>query len=160
MAPQSPADWYEQVADGIAEGGVPRDQLFIVSKLWNTFHRPENCEKDLDITLKSLNTDYLDVWLMHWPVPFVAGAEMQPMKADGSGRAIDTDAPSIVETWKAMIQIWKTTKKAKAIGVSNCSVELLEKMINATGVVPAMNQIEAHPSLQQPELYKYCESLC
>ena len=69
---------------------------------------------------------------------------------------IDTDAPSIVETWKAMIEVQKTGK-AKSIGVSNFTVEHLEKIIKATGVVPAMNQIEAHPALQQTELEKYCE---
>lgn len=93
---------------------------------------------------------------MHWPVAFKPGKELMPDGEDGN-RAIDV-SPSIVDTWKEMIRIYKETKKVKAIGVSNFTVDNLEKVIQATGEVPAMNQIECHPSLIQPELFKYCES--
>lgn len=147
----------KQVAQGIKAGGVPREELTIVSKLWNTNHRPERCEGDLDRTLKQLQLDYLDVWLIHWPAAFAPGDVLQPLDKDGN-RAMDYDAPSLVETWKEVVRIYKETKKVKAVGVSNCSVEVLEMLINATGEVPAINQIEAHPQLQQPELFKYCTS--
>lgn len=71
-------------------------------------------------------------------------------------KAIDKDAPGIVATWKELVRIYKETKKVRAIGVSNFTKENLEKIIAATGVVPAMNQIECHPSLIQPELFAYC----
>ena len=79
------------------------------------------------------------------------------MPTKGDERIIDWEAPSVADTWKEMVRISKETKKVKAIGVSNFNVELLHKIIDATGVTPAMNQIEAHPSLIQPELFAFCE---
>lgn len=69
---------------------------------------------------------------------------------------LDVEGPGIAGTWEELVRIYKETKKVRAIGVSNFTVEQLELIIQATGVVPAMNQIEAHPSLIQPELFKYC----
>lgn len=126
----------------------------LIGKLWNNSHRPENVEADLDTTLSQLRTDYLDAWLIHWPVAFRPGKDLMPTENDE--RVIDHDAPSVSETWKEMVRINKETNKVKAIGVSNFNVELLQKIIDATGVVPAMNQIEAHPSLIQPELFAFC----
>ena len=144
-----------QVADGIADAKIPREELTIVSKLWNNSHRPENVEADLDLTLSQLRTSYLDVYLIHWPVAFKAGKELAPNGPDGN-KALDLDV-SITDTWKELVRIYKETNKVKAIGVSNFTIEHLEAIINATGVVPAVNQIEAHPSLIQPELFKYAK---
>lgn len=145
----------EEVGQALKTTSVPRKEIFITSKLWNNSHRPELVEKDLDLTLKQLGTDYLDLYLIHWPVPFAPGKDLSPTGEDGTC-VIDTDGPSIVDTWKAMIAVQKTGK-AKSIGVSNFTVEHLDKIIKATGVVPVMNQVEAHPALQQPELEKYCK---
>ncbi|OCF55903.1 oxidoreductase [Kwoniella mangroviensis CBS 10435] len=150
----------DEVATGIKASGVPREELVLVSKLWNNSHRPEDVEADLDFTLKQLGTSYLDVYLIHWPVAFKPGKDLFPKD---SNDVVELDAPaekggpSIVDTWKALIKINKETNKTKAIGVSNFTVDQLEKVISATGVVPAMNQIECHPSLIQPELFKYCK---
>ena len=138
---------------------MPREEITLVSKLWNTSHRPELCEKDLDLSLKQLQMSYLDVWLIHWPVSFVPGDNLQPVTEDGKCKAVDKDAPGIAQTWKEVVRIWKETDKVKAVGVSNFNIPQLEKIIQATGVVPAMNQIECHPSLAQPELFKYCASV-
>ncbi|KAL1742509.1 NADP-dependent oxidoreductase domain-containing protein [Schizophyllum fasciatum] len=146
----------EEVGQALKTTSVPRKDIFITSKLWNNSHRPELVEKDLDLTLKQLGTDYLDLYLIHWPVPFKPGKELSPANEDGTEALLDLDGPSIVDTWKAMIAVQKTGK-AKSIGVSNFTVDHLEKIISATGVVPVMNQVEAHPALQQPELEKYCE---
>ncbi|KAI9639292.1 aldehyde reductase I [Dioszegia hungarica] len=147
----------EEVRVGITQSGVKREEITLVSKLWNNSHRPENVEADLDLTLRQLGTDHLDVYLIHWPVPFVAGANLMPNEKDGKARAIDWEAPGVAQTWKEMVRISKETKKVRAIGVSNFNIELLEKIIKETGVVPVMNQIEAHPSLIQPELFAYCK---
>ena len=149
----------DQVADGIELGGVAREDLFLVSKLWNNSHRPENVEKDLDLTLSQLRTSYLDMWLIHWPVPFEPGKALSPKDADGKRVVIDRDAPGIAATWREVARLYKESGKVRGIGVSNFSVKHLEAIIEATGIVPAMNQIECHPSLIQPELFEYCEPL-
>ncbi|WVQ98969.1 hypothetical protein IAU59_006101 [Kwoniella sp. CBS 9459] len=146
-----------QVAQGIKASGVAREDLFLVSKLWCNSASPANVEADLDTTLSQLGTDYLDVYLIHWPVTFKAGKDLFPKSSDGKTVLLDDDAPGIVGTWKELVRISKETKKVKAVGVSNFTVEQLEKVIQATGVVPAMNQIECHPSLIQPELFQYCK---
>jgi len=142
----------------MSKSGVPREEIFLVSKLWNNSHRPELCEADLDTTLTQLQTSYLDAWLIHWPVAFKPGKELEPLEADSKRRALDNDAPGIATTWKEVVRIWKETSQVKAVGVSNFNVEQLETIINATGVVPVINQIECHPSLIQPELFEYCKS--
>lgn len=146
------------MAQGIKDSGVSRGEITLVSKLWNNSHRPENVEADLDLTLSQLETDYLDVYLIHWPVAFAPGKNLNPV--NGDDKAIDWDAPGVAATWKELVRISKETKKVKAVGVSNFNVELLDKIIKETGVVPAINQIEAHPSLIQPELFAYCECIC
>ncbi|WVR05336.1 hypothetical protein IAU60_002350 [Kwoniella sp. DSM 27419] len=146
-----------EVAQGIKDSGAKREDLFLVSKLWNNSGRPENVEADLDLTLSQLGTDYLDVYLIHWPATFKKeGSNLFPKREDGKS-AIDEDAPGIVGTWKEMVRISKETNKVRAVGVSNFTVEHLQKIIDATGVAPAMNQIECHPSLIQPELFKFCK---
>ena len=148
------------MALGIKAANIPREDLFIVSKLWNNSHRIDLVEKDLDATLQQLDTPYLDAWLIHWPVAMMPGGALLPLEPDSDplARWIDRDAPPLVETWKEVVRIYKETDKVRAIGVSNFNKEQLEEMILATGVVPAFNQIEAHPGLVQPELFAYCES--
>ncbi|GES60270.1 aldehyde reductase 1 [Aspergillus terreus] len=151
-----------EVAEGIKRAykdipGLKREDLFITSKLWNSQHHPDVVEKALDECLAELELDYLDLYLVHWPVAFKTGKELFPLKAgsnvEGGDCDID-DSISIVDTWKAMTKLPKT--KARTIGVSNHTIEHLEALINATGVTPAVNQIERHPVLQSPELVDYC----
>ncbi|GJJ08507.1 hypothetical protein Clacol_002725 [Clathrus columnatus] len=111
---------------------VNREDLFITSKLWNSSHQPHLVEEELDITLSDLGLDYLDLYF-----------------------ELDLKT-TLVDTWKAMIALPKN--KVRAIGVSNFSVEHIEAIIKATGVVPVVNQVELHPRLAQDELIKYCAS--
>ncbi|KAF8627656.1 hypothetical protein AX15_004348 [Amanita polypyramis BW_CC] len=137
---------------------VKREDLFITSKLWNTAHKAEHVEPALDDTLAELGLEYLDLYLIHWPVAFVPGehlSDLFPKNEDGSSAAIDADV-SLVETWKAMLALPKS--KVRAVGVSNFTVEHLEAIISATGVAPVVNQIEAHPLLLQDDLRAYCQS--
>ncbi|KZT72355.1 Aldo/keto reductase [Daedalea quercina L-15889] len=134
---------------------VKREELFITSKLWNTSHKKELVEKELDETLSQLGTDYLDLYLIHWPVVFAdsptPGQNFFPADKSKDGFvALDTET-SLVETWQALIDL-KKTGKVKAIGVSNFTIEQIKGIAEATGVWPAANQIEAHPLLQQDEL--------
>jgi L-glyceraldehyde reductase len=134
---------------------IRREELFITSKLWNNAHHPSEVEKQLDITLSQLGTPYLDLYLIHWPVAFVSGRGIIPKRADKPDEAeVDVDT-SLVETWNAMIALRKTGK-VKAIGVSNFTIQHLEAIIKATGEVPSVNQIEAHPLLPQDDMVEYC----
>lgn len=129
------------------------------SKLWNTQHNPAIVEAALDKALKELNLTYLDQFLIHWPVAFTQvgnGDQYFPLvegKNQPDGDVEIDDSISIVETWKAMLKLPK--EKVRTVGVSNFSVEHLEAIINATGAVPATNQIERHPLIQNPELIEY-----
>ncbi|CDS00250.1 related to GCY1-galactose-induced protein of aldo/keto reductase family [Sporisorium scitamineum] len=132
---------------------VKREELFITSKLWNNAHKPENVEAAYNDTLKELGLDYLDLYLIHWPVAFKEGNDLVPKTEDGKQTVLDRET-SIVDTWKALINLQKAGK-VKSIGVSNFTIEHLNAIIDATGVVPAVNQIEAHPLLPQDELVEY-----
>ncbi|KAJ1034769.1 hypothetical protein NDA13_001023 [Ustilago tritici] len=134
---------------------VKREELFITSKLWNNAHRPENVQAAYEETLNELGLDHLDLYLIHWPVAFVPGKDLVPKTEDGKQTLIDRDV-SIVDTWKALIELQKAGK-VKSIGVSNFTIEHLDAIINATGVVPAVNQIEAHPLLPQDDLVAYAK---
>ncbi|EME49956.1 hypothetical protein DOTSEDRAFT_20353 [Dothistroma septosporum NZE10] len=133
------------VGEGIKKSGVPRDQIFLVTKLWNNAHKSESVEKQLDASLKALGTDYVDLYLMHWPSPFQDGDELFPKDKDG--KVIPGDA-DYVEAYKAM-EACQKKGKTKAIGVSNFSKAELERLIKETSIVPAAHQIECHPWLQQ-----------
>jgi len=132
------------VAAGIKKAGVPREELFLVTKLWNNSHDPKSVEKALDASLKDLDTDYVDLYLMHWPSPFKDGDDLFPKEGD---KTLPGDA-DYVDTYKAMEECVKKGK-AKAIGVSNFSKAEMERLLKETSTVPAAHQLECHPWLQQ-----------
>lgn len=144
-----------EVGNGIKNSGVKREEIFITSKLWNTCHEQENVESALDKTLKDLGTSYLDLYLMHWPVAFVAGSKFFPLDPD-TGVFRLSDIP-VSETYGAMEKLL-STGKVKAIGVSNFNIAHLSNLLDVCTVAPAVNQIEKHPYLQQTELAQFCAS--
>ncbi|PCH35112.1 Aldo/keto reductase [Wolfiporia cocos MD-104 SS10] len=132
-----------EVGLGIKNSGVPREEIFLTTKLNNSRHRDP--EVALEDSLAALDTPYLDLWLMHWPCP---------MKSGRPDREVNW-----LNTWKKMEQIYKAhPENVRAIGVSNISIKYFQELLAVAEVVPAVNQIESHPSLTQEELVQFCIS--
>lgn len=136
----------------LAEGMIRREDLFITSKLWNTFHGPADVEQGCRQTLTSLGLEYLDLYLIHWPVAFRDDGNLIP--EDESGFIPLAELP-LSQTFAAMAKL-KEKGLVKSIGVSNFTVSKLEKLMAECGIVPAVNQVELHPYNPQPELLEYC----
>lgn len=135
------------VGNAIRTAGIPRNELFITTKLWNNSHASDSVESALDASLEDLGLDYMDLYLMHWPSPFRDGPELIP-KDPSTSKPIPGTA-DFVETYKAMEALLQTGK-VRAIGVSNFSQQELERLLSSTTIVPAAHQLELHPWLQQP----------
>ncbi|KAK9454722.1 aldo/keto reductase [Dipodascopsis uninucleata] len=144
-----------EVGRGIKASKVPREDIFVTSKLWNTAHRPSSVREALEQTLSDLQLDYLDLYLIHWPVAFVPGAKGDLFPKDPVTDEFLLDDTPIIDTWREM-EALVAEGKIKSIGVSNFTIERLQKLLDESKIPPAVNQIEAHPYLQQPKLLEFC----
>ena len=121
------------VGEAVRESGVPRGDLFVATKLWNSDQGYDSTLRACEASLKRLGLDYLDLYLVHFPVPDVRK-----------------------ESWRAMETLRKKGR-CQAIGVSNFTIRHLEELIEESHVIPSVNQVELHPFLYQKELLKYCQ---
>ncbi len=125
------------VGEALRAADLPREEVFITTKCFNDDHGYDEATKALSTSLARLGLDFVDLYLIHWPVP---------------------SRDRYVDTWKAFVEL-RAQGLIRAIGVSNFQAPHLERVIEATGVVPAVNQVELHPRLQQPELRREHEEL-
>jgi 2,5-diketo-D-gluconate reductase A len=125
------------VGEGMRASGLDRADVFITSKLHNGAHRPDQARRAFEHTLSELGTDYVDLFLIHWPLPSLYDGDF-------------------VSTWQAL-EDFKRDGRARSIGVSNFTVEHLERLFAETDTVPAVNQIELHPYLLNAELREFGE---
>lgn len=174
----------KEVGIAIRDSKVPRSELFITSKFWPHFGAPENVEVCLDLCLRNIGIDYLDLFLAHWPVVLEARSNISTAKAfpdaTDAEKAIATSAAgkamvdwthtsesiavmngrtgSFIPTWQAM-QAIVATGKVRAVGVSNFSIVQLQEILSAGGTVPvSCNQVEAHPWFPNTELLNFMQS--
>ncbi|CAK1587901.1 unnamed protein product [Parnassius mnemosyne] len=143
----------EALTAKINEGVVKREDLFITSKLWNTFHRPDLVRDALLKTLENLNLKYLDLYLIHWPQAYKEGGDLFPEDASGKIQFSDVD---YVDTWKALEPLQKEGL-VKSLGVSNFNSKQLTRLLESATIKPVTNQVECHPYLNQSRLKAFCE---
>lgn len=143
------------VGKAIADSGIPRNELFVTTKLWAT--SSQNPEKALKESLAKLGLDYVDLYLIHWPVSMNNNGNdpLFPKKEDGSRDIIDENDWSYVDTYLEMEKLMDTSL-TKAIGVCNFTLDKMKNLLAKTTIVPAALQIELHPLLPQQELVDFC----
>ncbi|MCT4787002.1 aldo/keto reductase [Exiguobacterium aestuarii] len=125
----------ESVGQALREAGIPREEVFVTTKLWNEFHGFDEALQAFQDSLDRLGLEYVDLFLIHWPMPRFG---------------------KFVETYKALEQLYEEGR-VRAIGVSNFEIEHLEQIIQSCSIVPAVNQVEIHPYLSQKELIAFCK---
>ncbi|MFF0466457.1 aldo/keto reductase [Micromonospora zamorensis] len=124
-----------EVGEAVRMSGLDRGSVYVTSKLNNGFHRPDDARKAFDSTLAALKMDYIDLFLIHWPLPTLYDGDY-------------------VSTWK-VLEEFQRDGRARSIGVSNFQVAHLERLAAEADVVPAVNQIEAHPYFTNDEVRAY-----
>ncbi|MCW5520759.1 aldo/keto reductase [Aureitalea sp. L0-47] len=149
---QNESEIGEAIEEVLSEGKIKREDLFITSKLWNNEHQPEDVLPALKESLRKLKLDYLDLYLIHWPVAF----KKDVFFPGGPDDYISLDECPIGSTWKQMEAAYDKGL-SKHIGVSNFSTRKLEELKQTANYQPEVNQVELHPLLQQNGLYDYCK---
>src|SRR4051794_40042874 len=146
-----------QVGEAMQEvfkaGKIKRDEVFIATKLWNNNHRPERVKPAFEASLRKLQVDYVDLYLIHTPFAFQPGDEQDPR--DSSGNVIYDKGVTLLETWRALEDL-VDEGKCKAIGLSDVNVDQVRAIFQAARIKPAVIHVESHPYLPEWMLLDYC----
>jgi diketogulonate reductase-like aldo/keto reductase len=134
-------------------GTIRREDVFVTTKLWNTNHRPERVKPAFDASLRRLQLDYVDCYLIHTPFAFRPGDEQDPR--DERGQVIYDRGVTLIETWQALERL-VDDGHCKAIGLSDVGLEKLREVVAAARIKPAVVQVESHPYLPEWELLEFC----
>jgi len=140
----------------IAENVIKREDMFIVTKLWSNFHEPDKVEYACRLSLKNLNLDYIDLYLIHWPFSFPYISDNDTWPVDENGAALVNDDIDILDTYKAMEKLVEKGL-VRSIGLSNFNSEQITHILNGCTIKPVMNQVEFSPLLNQRKLIEFCK---
>src|SRR3984957_12239679 len=144
----------EAMQEVFREGKIKREEVFIATKLWNNNHRPERVKSAFEASLKRLQLDYLDLYLIHTPFAFKPGDEQDPR--DESGKVIYDDGVTLQDTWGALESL-VDRGRCKAIGLSDVNVEKTKEIYQSARIKPAVVHVESHPYLPEWELLEFCQ---
>jgi len=145
----------EAIQEVFKAGKIKREEVFIATKLWNSNHRPERVKPAFEASLKRLQLDYVDLYLIHTPFAFQPGDEQDP--GDANGNVIYDTGVTLLETWRAL-ECLVDEGKCKAIGLSDVSLDQTKEIFEAGRIKPAVVHVESHPYLPQWELLNYCRT--
>jgi diketogulonate reductase-like aldo/keto reductase len=145
----------EAMRDVFKEGKVKREDVFVITKLWNTNHRPERVKPAFEASLAKLQLDDLDLYLIHTPFAFQPGDNQDPR--DTSGAVIYDKSVTLLDTWRALENL-VDEGRCKAIGLSDVNLEQAKAIFDAARIKPAVVHVESHPYLPEWDLVNYCKS--
>jgi alcohol dehydrogenase (NADP+) len=140
--------------EAFESGTVQREELFVTSKVWNNNHRSERVKPALEASLRRLQLDYLDSYLIHTPFAFQPGDDHNPR--DEQGKPIYDSGVTLVETWQAMESL-VDAGMCRSIGLSDITLEKVKEIVAAARIMPAVVQVECHPYLPEWELLDFCQ---
>jgi diketogulonate reductase-like aldo/keto reductase len=143
----------EAMQEVFERGKIKRDDVFVITKLWNTNHRPERVKPACEASLEKLQLDYVDLYLIHTPFAFQPGDEQDPR--DANGHVIYDQVVTLLDTWRALEGL-VDEGQCKAIGLSDVSLDRVKEIFEAARIKPAVVHVEAHPYLPQWDLLNYC----
>ena len=144
----------EAIQEVFKAGKIKREEVFIATKLWNNNHRPERVKPAFEASLKKLQLDYVDLYLIHTPFAFQPGDEQDPR--DANGNVIYDKGVTLLDTWRALEGL-VDEGKCKAIGLSDVSLGQVKEIFEAARIKPAVVHVESHPYLPQWDLLDYCK---